>query len=101
MGRARFSEAMQRAIMGLCVAWKPLIAPQAMVMHRAGKMSSLNVSGCVSLPRLPKLSQISGRVGNFTSSTIVSDTAMKMRATANTGYILPMTLSIGSIVAMM
>ena len=37
MVRAWPSERMQRAIMGDCVAWKPEMAPQAMVTNSSGQ----------------------------------------------------------------
>ena len=73
---------MQRAISGLCVAWKPLIAPQAMEMNRHGKIGFL-----VSAPPGVSLSpsHTSGMSGNLTNSTTISEMAMKIRAKANSG----------------
>ena len=47
---------MQRAIRGLCVAWKPEIAPQATVMNMKLQIGVLE--GCME----PKWLQISGMV---------------------------------------
>lgn len=38
---------MQRAIKGLCVAWKPLIAPHAMLTNMMGKTGSAEALGWV------------------------------------------------------
>ena len=38
---------MQRAIIGDWVAWKPEIAPQAMLTNIIGKMGSVAAAGCV------------------------------------------------------
>ena len=84
---------MQRAISGLCVAWNPLIAPQAIVMNRQG-----NIGPAAGLMLLrPSVS--SGSCGHFIISTTRSATAMKSMAIANSGYIFPIILSMGSIVA--
>ena len=94
MGRPNFSDFIQRAINGLWVAWKPLMAPQAMVINRHGKMLFV-VSEASPIP-----SQISGTSGFFTNSITINATAMNSSETANTGYTLPIILSIGIIVAM-
>ena len=59
MGRQCFSFFMQRAMSGDCVAWNPLIAPQAMLTNIMGKMGDLSYL-------VPKPSHISGRAGDFT-----------------------------------
>ena len=84
---------MHLAMSGLCVAWKPLIAPQAMVMNRQGKI----VPDFGLMLARPSVS--SGSDGHLTNSTTISATAMNSMAMAKNGYILPMILSIGSIVA--
>ncbi len=88
---------MQRAISGLCVAWKPLMAPHAMEMNKQGNMGLL-VRDPPGVFRSP--SQTSGISGNLTNSTTISATAMKIRANANMGYMRPMILPTGSSVAM-
>ena len=45
MGRACFSLTMQRAMRGLCVAWKPLMAPQAMEMNIMGNTGLVSACG--------------------------------------------------------
>ena len=74
---------MQRAIIGLCVAWKPLIAPQAIVMKRHGKI------GCpltpTEGPMLPIPSQNSGIEGQRTSRPTKRETAMNSSEKANSG----------------
>ncbi len=74
---------MQRAISGLCVAWKPLTAPQAMVMNRHGKI------GCPFTPsdgpRFPRPSQSSGIVGHLTMRHTSRAAAMNSSARAKTG----------------
>ena len=99
MGRACRSFFTQRAMRGLCVAWNPLMAPQAMVMKRQGKTGSEKPK--VSCPILPNPSQTSGKVGIFTNITTIKANAMKIREKANKGYTFPIILSIGIIVAMM
>ena len=83
MGRPSFSFVMQRAISGLWVAWKPLTAPQAIVMNRQGKM------GCPSRPtegpRFCRPCQNSGREGHLMRRHTIRATAMNSRAAANTG----------------
>ena len=74
---------MQRAINGLCVAWKPLMAPQATVMKSAGKM--LSFSSNRSMPMFSKWSQSSGNTGIFTYRQAISATAMNNRAKAKMG----------------
>ena len=73
---------MQRAISGLCVAWKPLMAPQAMEMNRQGKIGFW-VSAPPGVLRSP--SHTSGMSGNLTKRTTISATAMKIRAKAKSG----------------
>ena len=86
---------MQRAIKGLCVAWKPLMAPQAMVMNRQGKILFGVRAGTL------KPSHNSGMSGCFTNSITNKAPAMNSSEKAKSGYTLPIILSIGSIVAMM
>jgi hypothetical protein len=97
---------MQRAISGLCVAWKPEIAPQAIVMKRHGNIGSLAIK--LSVPRMDvgwlrllaaRLSHNSGIAGCFMKSPTRSAAAMNSREKANSGYILPIILSIGRSVA--
>ena len=68
---------------GLWVAWKPLMAPHAMVMNRQGNI------GCPLTPTEGPLfarpSQNSGMVGHLTNRPIISATAMKIRAKAKRG----------------
>ena len=79
MGRPWCSLFMQRAMSGLCVAWKPLMAPQAMVMNRQGKTAfGVNAS-----PGSP--SQSSGIAGHFTKSITSSAPAMNIREKAKRG----------------
>ena len=98
MGRPIFSLFRQRAMSGLCVAWNPLIAPQAMVMKRQGKILSVNDGSC-SFAILPRPSHSSGSTGILMRSITMRATAMKSREKENMGYILPIILSMGSIVA--
>ena len=63
-------------------------------MNRQGKM------GVAADVLLARPSQSSGIAGHFTKRHTIRPAAMNSSATANTGYILPMILSIGSMVAM-
>ena len=107
-GLPSFSLFIQRAINGLWVAWKPLMAPQAMVMKRHGKIGLFWTNGSVpshagfSL-RLQeaRLLHSSGKVGHLMNSPIISAPAIKSSEKAKRGYIFPIILSIGRSVAMM
>ena len=83
---------MQRAIKGLCVAWKPLMAPQAIVMNRQGTMGLFAMN--VSLPshagfgfRLAAERSLhsSGIVGCFTKRPTNRANAMNSNEKANNG----------------
>ena len=47
IGRDSFSLFIQRAISGDCVAWKPEIAPHAMLMKSVGMMGSFSALKCI------------------------------------------------------
>ena len=83
---------------GLWVEWKPLMAPQAMVMNRQGNSVSVNEAS-VAAPLLPSPSHSSGSWGISTKRHTISATAMKSREKAKRGYTLPMILSMGNMVA--
>ena len=92
MGRAKRSDVMQRAMSGLCVAWKPLIAPQAIVRNRQGNKGLLlkNVlvphsEAGVFLLEASKSLHISGKAGILTNSMAISANAMNMSEMANNG----------------
>ena len=69
-----FSDFMQRAIRGDCVAWKPEMAPQATVMNMKDQMGV--PLGCM----LVKLSQISGiTYSGLVSTPKPTPTAMMIR----------------------
>ena len=87
---------MQRAIMGLCVAWKPLTAPHAMVMKSIGKMGSEWLGWW-----FVKASVISGIHPVCVNMPTRTPTAMMSSATPKTGYMRPMRASMGSSVARM
>ena len=92
MGRQCLSFFMQRAIRGDCVAWNPLMAPQAILTNIIGKMGEGSY-----LDPIP--SHISGNLGELTNSIISTPKAMNSKAMANTGYMRPIILSIGRSVA--
>ena len=79
MARPSRSFSMHRAIRGLWVPWNALIAPQAMVMNRQGKI------GWSAGPREPSPSQISGREGHLMKRHTIRATAIKSRAKAKRG----------------
>ena len=88
---------MQRAIMGDWVAWKPEMAPQAMVTKSKGQR------GAPLGFRLVKKSA-GRRLGRMlywglSSSAASRPKAMNSSRMAKKGYILPMILSMGRIVA--
>ena len=71
---------MQRAIRGLCVAWKPEIAPQATVMNM--KLHTGVPEGCME----PKLFQISGMVySGLVKMPTATPMAMMIRQIPNRG----------------
>ena len=71
---------MQRAMSGDCVAWNPLMAPQAMEMNISGKI------GCPGARFfMPPASQNSGSAGCFTKSIARMPTAMNSSAAAKRG----------------
>ena len=70
-----------------------------MVMKRQGKSWSLKV-GSTARALLPNPCHNSGMAGHFTMSITTRPKAMKSKAMAKMGYILPMSLSMGSRVAM-
>ena len=70
---------MQRAMRGLCVAWKPLMAPQAIVINRQGKML-FGVSAGTLSP-----SHTSGMSGCYTNSITSRAEAMNSSEKAKTG----------------
>ena len=96
------------AISGFHATQSPLMAPQAMVMKRHGKIGLFWTNGSVpshagfSL-RLQeaRLLHNSGKVGHLMNSPIISAPAMKSSEKAKRGYIFPIILSIGRSVAMM
>ena len=75
---------MHLAISGLCVAWKPLTAPQAMVMKRQGKIGWPEMRPEAS-PILEMPSQISGIEGHLMNRHTIKAMAMKINANAKTG----------------
>ena len=84
------------------------MAPQAMVRNRQGKMgflaTKLSVPSQAGLAfRLlsDRLLHISGSAGIFIYNITIRATAINNSEKANRGYILPIILSMGSMVAMM
>ena len=84
MGRPMRSLFMQRPISGLCVAWKPLMAPQAMVMKRQGN-SWFDHEGSTVRALLPRPSHNYGISGHLARSTTINAAAIKSREKANSG----------------
>ena len=64
---------------GLCVAWNPLTAPQAIVIKRQGKIAEPSRLG------VEDIFQTSGRVGHLISRYPPKATAIKSSAKAKIG----------------
>ena len=96
----------QRAISGDCVAWKPLTAPQAMVMNITGKSGKSagwrlwkkSRSGSTSIEGMCIQYGMNSAKG-ARSITPRMPTTMMIRATEKRGYTFPMMAWMGRMVA--
>ena len=75
---------MHLPISGLCVAWNPLMAPQAMVMKRQG-YNWLDQEESTVSALLPRPSHNSGTEGHLRNNTTIKAPAIKSSEKAKMG----------------